>query len=99
MDLTISQQGRYMNSKENWLRLIKNDHPGWIGPPWEAFKGNDPSGIFVTDPITQSMFVDGTVYDAPQKDAWGVTWLWISGTFARNPHIKDENKVLADITK
>jgi len=88
-----------MNSKENWLRLLRNDHPGWIEPPWEPFKGNDPIGMFVADPISQSLFVDGTVYDVPQKDAWGVTWLWFSGSVARNPHVTDENKVLTDVTR
>jgi hypothetical protein len=88
-----------MNSKENWLRLIRNDNPGWIGTPWEPFQGNDPIGMFVADPITQSLFVDGPVYDVPQKDAWGVTWVWFSGSIARNPHITDENKVLSDITR
>jgi len=88
-----------VNSKENWLRLIRNDHPGWIEPPWVPFKGNDPIGMFVADPITQSLFVDGPVYDVPQKDAWGVTWVWFSDSVARNPHITDENKVLADVTR
>jgi len=88
-----------MNSKENWIRLITNDHPGRIEPPWEPFKGNDPIGMFVADPITQSMFVDGIVYDTPQKDAWGVTWVWFSGSVARNPHITDENKVLTDVSR
>lgn len=88
-----------MTKKENWLRLIAKDNPGWIGPPWEAFKGNTFSDIFVADPISQSTFADGPVYDTPQKDAWGVTWMWLSGTVARNPHIIAENKVLGDVTK
>ena len=75
-DQPSSQKNQCMNSKENWLRLIRNNHPGWIGPPWEPFKGNDPIGMFVADPISQSLFVEGPVYDVPQKDAWGVTWLW-----------------------
>ncbi len=86
-----------MNKKENWLRLIRGDNPGWIGPPWEAFKGNLFKDIFVGDPITQSMLPREVVYDAPQKDRWGVTFLWLSGTVARNPHITAENKVVPDV--
>lgn len=88
-----------MNKKENWLRLINHDNPGWIGTPWEPFKGNIFKDIFVAEPIQQSMFTDEVVYDVPQLDAWGVTWLWQSGAVARNPHITSENKVLRDIEK
>jgi hypothetical protein len=88
-----------MNKKENWLRLIRNDHPGWIGPPWEAFKGNSFKNVFVNDPITQSMLPDKPVFDVPQKDAWGVNWLWLSGSLARNPHVTAENKALKDVNK
>jgi hypothetical protein len=88
-----------MTKKENWLRLIRNDDPGWIGPPWEAFKGNFFKDIFIGDPITQSMFTSEPVYDAPHKDAWGVTYLWFSGTVARTPHITAENKVVPDISR
>ncbi len=88
-----------MTRKENWLRLIRDDNPGWIGPPWEAFRGNLFKNIFVGDPITLSMFTDGPVYDTPQKDRWGVTFLWLSGTVARHPHITAENKVVSDIKR
>ncbi len=88
-----------MTKRENWLRLIADDNPGWIGLPWEAFRGNGAWGVFLTDPISQSMFPDGPVYDAPQKDAWGVTWMWLSGAVARTPHITVDNKVLKDVTR
>jgi hypothetical protein len=88
-----------MNKKENWLRLIHDDSPGWIGPPWEAFKGNSFGDIFVGDPITQSMFPRGPVYDTPQKDPWGVTFLWLSGAVARHPHITAGNKVVSDVRR
>ena len=86
-----------MNKKENWLRLVSNDHPGWIGPPWEAFAGNRMKNIFIDDPISRSMFVDEPVYDVPRKDAWGVSWLWLTGSVAQTPYVTAENKALRDV--
>jgi hypothetical protein len=86
-----------VNKKENWLRLIAHDHPGWVGPPWEAFAGNRFKNIFIDDPISQSMFSEELVYDTPRKDAWGVSWLWLTGSVAQNPYITAENKALRDV--
>jgi hypothetical protein len=86
-----------VNKKENWLRLIADDHPGWIGPPWEAFAGNRFKNIFLDDPISRSLFTEDCVYDTPRKDAWGVSWLWLSGSVAQNPYITAENKALHDV--
>ena len=87
-----------MNKKENWLRLIKNDNPGWIGKPWEAFKGNMFDNIFVNDPI--SIAVTGNrVLDVPYVDLWGTTWLYETGSVAAIPYTTNENKALKDITK
>lgn len=87
-----------MNKKENWLRLIKNDNPGWIGLPWEAFKGNGMGGAFVGDPISGAIR-GRPVLDVPIKDAWGTYWLMQQGSPSPVPIITDENKALKDITK
>lgn len=87
-----------MNKKENWLRLIKKDNPGWIGTPWEAFKGNFFGNIFAIDPITKAVSGNRST-DAPYKDAWGTTWIWHEGEPGATPHITQENKVLKDVTK
>lgn len=87
-----------LNKKENWLRLIHNDHPGWIGAPWEAFHGNFFDNIFIADPISTA--VRGkAVFDMPYKDAWGTTFLWQAGSVATTPYITAENKALKDVTK
>ena len=87
-----------MTKKENWLRLIRNDDPCWIGPPWEAFQGYAGQSMFALDPISISAFPGGE-RDVPRKDAWGVTWRWLSGAPGDKPFITNENKVLSDITQ
>ena len=88
-----------MNKKENWLRLIRSDNPGWIGLPWEAFRANRDGGIFTKDPVSQSINPGTPEFGSPKKDAWGVNWMRLPGTKASNPHITAENKALQDITK
>lgn len=88
-----------MNQKENWLRLIHNDNPGWIGLPWEGFKGNFIRDVFITDPISASVRGGGRIFDTVYKDAWGTSWLWRTGTPAAMVWITEENKVLRDVTK
>jgi hypothetical protein len=82
--------------KENWIRLIKNDDPQWICPPWEPFIGNAANKKTLTDPITLSITANA-VHGTEYKDAWGVTYRWL-GDNPPHPHITDENKVIKDIT-
>jgi hypothetical protein len=44
-----------MTKKENWLRLIRNEQPVWIGDPWEAARSNVEGSMFLLDPITQAL--------------------------------------------
>jgi hypothetical protein len=44
-----------MPKKENWLRLIRNEQPAWIGDPWEAARSNIAGSIFLLDPITRAL--------------------------------------------
>ncbi len=44
-----------MAKKENWLRLIRNEQPAWIGDPWEAARSNVEGSIFLIDPITRAL--------------------------------------------
>jgi hypothetical protein len=85
-----------MNRKENFLRLIKNDNPGWIGDPWEAFAGNSFENIVVADPISDAVVGNPSADNVPYKDMWGVTWLKLAG-HNTNPYITNENKALKDI--
>lgn len=83
-----------MNKKENWLRLMKNDQPGWIGLPWEPFAGFFFES-FIGDPIQLAAM--GPAAPGYFKDQWGTTWHMLEGHFP-NPYITDENKVVKDIT-
>ena len=87
-----------MNKRENFLRLIKNDNPGWIGDPWEAFCGNAFENIVVADPISEAISNPSAQDDVPYKDLWGVTYLRLKG-HKTNPYITNENKALKDITR
>lgn len=87
-----------MNKKENWLRLIKNDSPGWIGTPWEPFKGFMFGDIFIMDPI-QAFAGGKRVENIPYVDGWGTAWIYRSGEQGPTPYITDENKVVKDITQ
>lgn len=88
-----------MNKKENWLRLIRNDSPGWIGTPWEPFVGNCFNNHFIKDPI-QNLSGPQAIFNVPHKDSWGVTWLASSNLLVpAAPLITEENRVLADITE
>lgn len=87
-----------MNKKENWLRLIKNDNPGWIGLPWEPFCGNSFDNIFVADPISAGTRSVGAL-DKPFKDAWGTSWIFETGSVSPTPLITDENKALKDLSR
>lgn len=85
-----------MSARENWLRLIRNDAPGWIGNPWEPFRGDGLGGIFVTDPISRA--AGGPRGAGRFIDGWGVTWMSTPGAPAPTPFITQENKALKDIS-
>jgi len=87
-----------MTARENWLRLIRNDNPGWIGPPWEAFRGDFFRGVFVRDPISAAAG-GARNPDAEYRDAWGVTWMWPTGEPGATPYITPDNKALPDINE
>jgi len=85
-----------MNKKENWMRLIKNEQPAWIGAPWEAFTGDTFGDIFLGDPIQAA--ANGV--NTPGKlfiDGWGTYWIQQEGSPSATPYITEENKPLKDI--
>ena len=84
-----------MNKKENWLRLINNDAPGWIGDPLESFAGFGSSGI-VLDPI-QIKVLGKSEVDKPYTDEWGVWWMKKAENPFGTPYITEDNKALKDI--
>ncbi len=86
-----------MTKKENWLRLLKNDNPGWISEPWEAFKGNFFGNKFVLDPIQAES--KGKQVPGEFVDQWNVTWKLVEGHKVATPYITEENKAIKDIEK
>ncbi len=77
--------------RENYLRLIKNDNPQYLCHN-EVFS----DGIFM-DPLLGA--ISRRKPGCETKDAWGVTWSWLPGAPAANPHVTEENKVIKDITE
>lgn len=86
-----------MTKKENWIRLLRNDNPGWISTPWEAFDGNFYGNTFVLDPIMNTS--KGEQVPGEFLDQWGVNWKLIPEHKIANPFINDENKAIKDIKK
>ncbi len=86
-----------MTKRENWLRLLHHDSPGWIADPWEAFQGDFMNGHIVTDPITQES--EAPAVPGEFLDPWGVTWKTTDGHSFPNPFITEGNKAVKDITR
>ena len=83
--------------KENFLRLMRNDSPQWLGDPWCCFNQNLPFRPICFDAVTQSL--GGPLPGQMKvKNAWGVTMDWPEGHAGATPYITDENKVIKDIT-
>lgn len=82
--------------KENFIRLMKNDHPTWLGDPWSCFVQNPAFRPCVFDGVT---ITGGSPMpgDPPKKDRWGITWEWPLGQPGGFPIVNEETKVLKDI--
>jgi len=84
--------------KENFLRLLNNDDPQWLGDPWSCFNLHR-GWPRLPDAVTYSINrpVRGEV---GKKDVWGVIWDWPDdqpGAVPRNS--ADDDKVIKDITR
>ena len=86
-----------MTKRENWLRQLRNDNPGWIAEPWEAFKGNYFGNKFVVDPI--QTVSKGEQVEGEFLDQWNVTWRLVEGHKVATPFITEDNKAITDIKK
>ncbi len=86
-----------MTKKENWLRLLKNDNPGWISEPWEAFKGDTFHNKFIQDPITVTS--KGNRRVGEYLDQFGVTWKMAEGHLGGTPIVNSENKAIKDLKR
>ena len=82
-----------MTAKENFLRLMRNDSPEWLGDPWDCFWG---------DPLTVDGVTIAMAYPRPGqmnvKNAWGATFDFPEGQPGFVPNVTEENCVIKDIT-
>ena len=81
-----------MASREDFLRLMKNDSPKWLGDPWDCFLGSP----LTFDGVTMAQ-------GGPQpgqmgvKNFWGVVFDYPEGQPASVPNVTEENCVVKDI--
>lgn len=82
--------------KENFLRLMRNDNPTWLGDPWSCVNPGGMARAFTTDAVTLITGIQPGQVGV--KNIWGVTMDWPEGHPGSIPHVTEENKVLKDIT-
>lgn len=84
-----------ISPKENFLRLMRNDHPMWLGDPWSCF--NSPGyGPLTFDAVTLANGIAGPG-ETGKIDIWGITWDNPAGQPGAIPNVTDTNKALKDI--
>lgn len=82
--------------KENFLRLLKNDHPTWLGDPWDCYNPGALARCLCTDAVTLITGIQPGQVGV--KNIWGVTMDWPAGHPGAIPHVTEENKLVKDIT-
>jgi hypothetical protein len=85
--------------KENFLRLMKNDDPKWLGDPFECFNCSPSSGVpYIVDAVAMAhrRTQKGGINI---KDAWGVVWDWPEDQPGPTPNHAPEKIVIKDITR
>ena len=80
-----------ISPRENYFRLMKNNNPQYLCHDHIVTNGFFMDPIWAASPPRK----EGEV----TKDAWGVSWKWLKGHIAANPHVTEENKVIKDITQ
>ncbi|MDR0490180.1 MAG: methyltransferase [Oscillospiraceae bacterium] len=86
--------------KENYLRLVKNDDPHWLGNPFGCFNiPEGPPGLpYLLDATANAHKRTGKGgVDVP--DAWGVIWDWPADQPGPTPNNSGDKKVVKDITR
>ncbi|MCL2401633.1 MAG: uroporphyrinogen decarboxylase (URO-D) [Oscillospiraceae bacterium] len=85
--------------RENFLRLVNNDNPRWLGDPFNCFNipaGSGPPYILDATAHAHGRTTKGGV-DVP--DAWGVIWDWPDDQPGPTPNNHGDKKVVKDITR
>ena len=83
--------------KENFLRLLNNDDPQWLGDPWPCFNlyGGKPR---LPDAVTYSI-KRAAKGEIGRKDVWGVVWDWPDDQPGPVPRNYGDDKVIKDVTR
>jgi hypothetical protein len=84
--------------RENFLKLINNDNPRWLGDPFQCF--NRQPGIGLPYLLDACALAHGRTGKGgvDVSDAWGVIWDWSEGQPGPTPKSHGEYKVIKDIT-
>jgi hypothetical protein len=83
--------------KENFLRLMRNDNPKWLGDPWSCFTESPPFRCITFDAV--SMIMGGPKPgQRGVKNLLGVTMDWPEGHAGTVPDTSPEKRVVKDIT-
>lgn len=85
--------------KENFLNLMRNDNPQWLGDPFECFNCNPASGVpYLLDAAALAHKRTGKG-GVNVKDAWGVVWDWPEDQPGPTPNHAPGKIVIEDITR
>jgi len=86
--------------RENFLKLVHNDDPRWLGDSFACFNINPgPPGLpylFDASALAHNRVAKGGV-DVP--DAWGVIWDWPDDQPGPTPNTAGDKKVIKDVTR
>jgi hypothetical protein len=88
--------------RENFLRLMKNDNPKWVGNPWSCFCGYKETGSPVTMDAVWPALGQPAPGETGKKDAFGIVKdRPVQPNGARTgstPNTTGDNKLIKDIT-
>lgn len=84
--------------RENFLRLMRNDNPKWLGDPWSCFVQGSRFRPITGDAI--SMMSGGPKPGQfGVKNALGITMDWPEGQAGAVPNTSGDNRVVKDLTR
>lgn len=85
--------------KENFLRLVRNDDPQWLGDPYACFNCTPETGLpYIVDAVAMAHRRTGKG-GIGVKDAWGVVWDWPEDQPGPTPNHAPDKIVIEDITR
>ncbi len=84
--------------KENFLRLMRNDNPQWLGDPFTCFNCNPATGAAFLPDAAAAAHRRTLIGGINVKDAWGVTWDWPEDQPGPTPNHAPDKIVIKDLT-